>query len=687
MKIRQLTIKNFRGLSDVVFDFDKSTNVIVGPNAIGKTTVLESVRLAKALLMPRYFQEAHQVLVSLGALSPHFQMGLNQIDHAALARDPNYPVEVGITLELSQVEMDTLKASVEEIALEQLRARMGRPDEQGQFALTQFLSSEDGRTSLQELTKEAEQKLGQLPQPFKIPIQLTMDARRNRIMGKDTFSQILIQMIERRCKPDEALFSYFPADRAFPTGEVNIQIGSAEANNQIQSHIGQAATKYQRLKQTVVNNLLFSGIDQKTIVADFELVFQNLLPGKSIAGLSVSPVGTLKVNIQDIASGKIFDVDSMSSGEKGLVLTFLLIRRGITRGGIVLIDEPELHLNQAVCRKIIPFLNDKILPDKDLQVIICTHSAEILSTAFERPDCTVHHLRSHRDATKIFERDHREVFEVLKRLGTTAADSLFFKGNIFVEGEHDSLILEEGFYDLLNGFKVTSLGGRSEVEKEIKALQEAEKRGELDKVHGFIFDMDSSPSSILSTKLVRVLQWDRYCLENYLINRKVLFDVLQDAGCKGLSSRGEFEKLIAELAMGQLKDRVIKAIYSKLEPENAGIRPNDLSSKDYGLAAAILSERLMRISETLSAMKEDEWRAAFVKDCQLREKEIEDDWRNNWAKLCSGKQLFDDLYKKFPVQLSKPELKKRIMRKMLAERTEDWTLIRSKITDSVNDQQ
>ena len=70
MKIQKLKIENLRGLSDVGFEFDQPTNVIVGPNAIGKTTILEAIRLVKALLMPRHFQEGQQVLISLGAMSP-----------------------------------------------------------------------------------------------------------------------------------------------------------------------------------------------------------------------------------------------------------------------------------------------------------------------------------------------------------------------------------------------------------------------------------------------------------------------------------------------------------------------------------------------------------------------------------------------------------------------------------------
>ena len=39
----------------------------------------------------------------------------------------------------------------------------------------------------------------------------------------------------------------------------------------------------------------------------------------------------------------------MSNGEKGLILKFLLIERTVAVDGVTLLDEPELHLNPAVC--------------------------------------------------------------------------------------------------------------------------------------------------------------------------------------------------------------------------------------------------------------------------------------------------------------------------------------------------
>jgi predicted ATPase len=683
MKIRKLEIDNLRGLSHVECDFDKPINVIVGPNAIGKTTILEAVRLTKALLMPRYFQEGQQVLVALGATSPHAQLS-NYIDFGALARDSSQPTKISISLELNEKEIEYVKLVRGQLTLELLRGQLARNDEQGQLVMAQYLSSAEGQSRLAVMAKEVEEKFDAMRAPYNLAIKLTIDGARGQIGGSEPFNQSLVTILERRCPPHLALMSYFPADRAFPTGEANVQIGSGEASNQIQSHIGLAANKYQRLKQTIVNNLMLAGLDRSKLEQDFQEVLGKLLPGKALAGLSVTPVGTLKVAIREIASGKVFDIDSMSSGEKGLILTFMLLRRSLDSGGIALLDEPELHLNPAVCKNIVPFLNETIIADSDLQILLCTHSAEILGAAFDSPDCSIHHLRSHKDATKIYKRDSREVFDALRRLGTTAAESLFARGNIFVEGEHDSAILEEGFYDQVIGYRITSLGGRKEVEKEITTLQLAEQKGELDKLSCFIFDLDGSPTGIRSSEQVHVLQWDRYCLENYLINRKLLFDELTDAGVEDLGSRGGFEQRVVELALSQLNGVVAKNVYAALEPDNPGMRPSETDRKSFSEIATVLAGRLQTIRSDLNAFDEESWKIQFVALCTRAHAELEVQWKEQWLKLCSGKRLIDDIYREYTVRgLSKFDFKRRLAKRMKSEQTEDWTLVKSKIRDAL----
>jgi len=682
MKIKTLNIKNLRGLSDVKFDFDQPTNVIVGPNAIGKTTVLESVRLVKAILMPRYFQEGQQVLVSLGAMSPHPQLN-NYIEFSSLARDQAVPINISMTIELNTDELNYLLSVKQQLSLEILKGQMGRNEDQNQFALTQYLSSKEGKKRLELSTQQIEGHLSKIKAPFSLPIHLTIDPMNGNIRGDSQLNQTMVILLERRHPPHKTLFSYFPADRAFPSGETNIQIGSAEANNQIQSHLGQAATKYGRLKQTIVNNLLLSGINENGLKEDFESVLGKLLPGKELAGISVTPVGTLKVAIRELSSGKVFDIDGMSSGEKGLILTFMLLHRTLASGGIALLDEPELHLNPAVCKNIISFISEDIIHNNDIQVLLCTHSGEILGAAFDRTDCTVHHLRSHNDATKIYEKDYHEVFSALNRLGTSAADSMFSQGNIFVEGDHDSLVLEDGFYDLVAGYKITSLGGRSGIEKEIATLQRAEGKGTLDKINCFIFDLDRKPIAIVSSPMVKILQWDRYCLENYLIGRKELFDELLDLGVTDLGSRGTFEMKVKEIALQQLNEVVAKEIFKKESPESAGLRANDIRGKSFSEMAEILSNRLEKLQSEINDYDNSKWKTNFIKKCEAYHTKLLPIWNENWDKQANGKRIIDDLYMEFTIRIPKLSFKRKLAKRIKADRTEDWTLVKSKILDAL----
>ncbi|MCB1782276.1 MAG: AAA family ATPase [Candidatus Competibacteraceae bacterium] len=675
MKIKKVKIENFRGISSIELDICNRANILVGPNAVGKTTILEAVRLVKAVLFPRYFQETEQVLSSLGAMSPQPQLRGNYFNYSSLARDIEKPINLSIKISISKSEFDELNKRKNDLSIEFLKGQMGRSDDQGQLALTQFLSSKKGQQHLNEIDSIVSGKLNNIGTTKILDLNLTIEP--SQIRGHDQFAQTACALLERIYPPHQALFSYFPADRAFPSGEVNIQIGHGEASSQIQSHIGNPPSKYQRLKQSIVNSILINNVDKRGIKEDFDLVFTELLPGKSLDGLSITQTGTLKVSIKEDSTGKIFDIDSMSSGEKGLILTFLLIRQSIAEGGIVLLDEPELHLNPAVCRKLLGFFIEKIINPNDLQALICTHSGEILGVAFERDDCDVFHVRSHNNATKIYERDHRELFEALRRLGTSTAEALFTNGSIYVEGEHDSSILEDGFYDLLSGYKVTSLGGRKEIEKEIVTLQESEKMKKLDKLRCFIFDLDNKPTNLSDSDFVKVTQWDRYCLENYLLDKKILFDQLRSNSKSPPDNRGDFDREINEIAQAQMIPSIVKTAYQRFEPENPGIRYKEIKGKSYDKIAEILYNRLHVIYEKVKDLDKNDWINNFINMCQSIEQERSEDWKENWIKLCNGKELLDALYPKYGINIPKLEFKKRVIKQMREERSDSWRIVES----------
>jgi predicted ATPase len=75
----------------------------------------------------------------------------------------------------------------------------------------------------------------------------------------------------------------------------------------------------------------------------------------------------------------------------------------------ILSTRPELHLNPAVCRDLLQFLADEYAEKQNMQVIICSHSAEILAGAFERSSCALFHLRDGKTLAKVRYQDQGEI--------------------------------------------------------------------------------------------------------------------------------------------------------------------------------------------------------------------------------------------------------------------------------------
>jgi len=89
---------------------------------------------------------------------------------------------------------------------------------------------------------------------------------------------------------------------------------------------------------------LFSAAKQLNahFLTSFKLSLMACLKVRKTRFFGINEIGFLNVQIRDLESNRVFDLDGMSSGEKGLILTFLMIARSVVQHGIVLLDEPEL---------------------------------------------------------------------------------------------------------------------------------------------------------------------------------------------------------------------------------------------------------------------------------------------------------------------------------------------------------
>jgi predicted ATP-dependent endonuclease of OLD family len=125
MKLRSIAIRNFRGLSNLETEFGELASVIVGPNAMGKTTFLEAIRLTRCLLAPRYINEQGEMLTQIGALSPH--TGLLQ--YSSLVSDDSKQLEVQLDISLNDNEVTAAEQNIPRLALLHVRDTLGvQPD-------------------------------------------------------------------------------------------------------------------------------------------------------------------------------------------------------------------------------------------------------------------------------------------------------------------------------------------------------------------------------------------------------------------------------------------------------------------------------------------------------------------------------------------------------------------------------
>ena len=682
LHISHLVIKNFRAIADLSTELSPQINVIVGPNGVGKTTILQAIRVAKAITAPRTNDETQQVLISLGAASPHFPQ---RVFLGALARDANLPIEVRCTYTLLPSELTTLRTGLGEIVQSLVASRLGQS-----FAnpaiLIQFLQTPQGQQALGGATAELTGLLQRLDLDPTLVLGVTLNGPGAPIVASDPLAGTVIGFLDQRLPPSTSVFSYFPADRALPMGEANLQLGGPDAQQQLLSHNSQPQIKYTRLKNLIINSLVIDQDSSDSLKAEFERIFSGLLKGRRLGRINVNELGLLSVMTEEISTGRMIELDSLSSGEKNVALTFLIVSRSVSEGGVALFDEPELHLNPAVSRDILNFIMSEYSERRNIQFIMCTHSPEILSGAFANDGCVLLHLKSATDITRVGRRALGEYSDALQKLGTSVTESLLYEGTLFVEGVDDAAFIEAGFPELSRKLQVKEMGGRREVEKAIAELQELESKGQKVAPMYLVFDRDDEITKFTSSKSVKIMQWKRRCVENYMIDVDVIANLLADDTITSspIASEGEVHKLLQSLALEQLPAIAARETYNSYGYKNASLLKADVDSTEMTTIASRLRVRASTAKESLIDADSELWISNFIDKANKRRSELALAWESKWKEQCDGKKLISDLHKRANLRMSESSFKERITRSMRDGESENWSLVKSLLEKLIN---
>jgi hypothetical protein len=177
-----------------------------------------------------------------------------------------------------------------------------------------------------------------------------------------------------------------------------------------------------------------------------------------------------------------------------------------------------------------------------------------------------------------------------------------------------------------------------------------------------------------------VLQWDRHCLENYLLDFDVLTDLAKDSNLskRPITNRTAVKKKLKELAISQVREIAFWLQYNELF-DDGPLKPREIHGKCHVDLAHLVAGRISALRARFPADPGESWELDFAKACKKKEEDLKRTWEKEWQLRCDGKQLIRDLHEEVGFKESLSRLKVRIIKGMAAGKTELWQEVEKKL--------
>lgn len=376
----------------------------------------------------------------------------------------------------------------------------------------------------------------------------------------------------------------------------------------------------------------------------FKEVFSLLLAPKTLADPSAR-----RQALEYEYNGEVFDVSTLSSGEREVVnIAFDFLLRQPT-DCIVFFDEPELHLHPELSHRLIRTLRG--IGSRN-QFVLSTHSPDVITASLDksvvfvsppRPDPATQSPAN--QAIPVAEDD--ETDHALRLLGQSIGIIALGKKLVLIEGEQSSLdkevygsIVRDRYPDLV----MVPSGGRHVIQS-FELLREAVLSKTIWGVEFFMLcDRDSAPvvpeGSAASARL-RILS--RYHLENYFLDESTwatAFRNLESAG-HWLRDPAAIRARLRELARDLASYATALAVTAQLRQEsgNVDVMPKACHGRTLNDLVDLLTDRGASEQSRVEAVLDGSrisTAATEYHESLMQSIEADDD---QWKALVPGKPL------------------------------------------------
>jgi hypothetical protein len=370
--------------------------VIAGQNGSGKSCVFDGLRLLKSVY-GGYSQDEHMQWFG--------EFGVNLQDRGAMKRmfrDPSQPVEVAATLELSSDERQHLLHNAADLVRPMAWERVtGQKIDRYAFSRVSIATQlEQLGQPLEEMVHQILSELEVLKEEsvFNIALTITPD-------GGAAITPCLPASVVFGVDDPEHLgvMEYQSASRAYTRqglGGINLDAQAFQAERR-QQRLYNSQGKYQNVKTELASGYLRALIAQASgsEVAGEDLnetlkeLFRTFFPDKEYLGVRPLPGGSLEFPVK-LPEGGTHDIDDLSSGEKEILYGYLRLRNSTPRRSVILLDEPELHLNPSLLEGFTDFYYRHLGLAQENQLWLVTHSDTLLRQAIGNTNYRVYHMQT-----------------------------------------------------------------------------------------------------------------------------------------------------------------------------------------------------------------------------------------------------------------------------------------------------
>ena len=652
MEIVNLLVENFRAINRVELSDLQDMVVIAGPNGCGKSCILDSIRLFKSVYggyQPNEWQQW------LGEFQINFQRNPQQM--ASLLRDRSRPSVIQAGIELAAEEVSFIRQEIGPM-LEDLVWKTVVPGLQDSWTRARVALAADLRAHkptvdhrVQELMPNVLKQLEQNVLYGRLEIQPNGTAT--------TANNILLELVFSSFYPKSiGVIDYHGSHRNYgreELGGINLNLDQEEDMFRTAS-LYNYANKYANIKSEMAADFVRQALREKTqggatstentqpLAETLQELFKIFFPGKKFLGPVPTEDGNLNFPVE-LEGGATHDINDLSSGEKEVLFGYLRLRNSAPKYSVILLDEPELHLNPALVRGLPQFYHKHLGIDLENQIWLVTHSDAFLREAMGHQGLRVFHMQyaasSGGTENQIHEIQPGKEVEaiILEMVGDLAAyrpgaKVVFFEGE---DSEFDLGMVSRLFPTINNEMNLVSGGNRFRVKTLHRTLEQSVQAGNIPITIYSVVDKDSGAELDASGEFSRHYSWDVYHIENYLLEARFIDEALKHVNIchNDLSSIEEIERCLTQIAEAQIGELISHKIGGEIRAElveELKLNPNPRSD-DIGND---LHKSVVKSSKQVERQVKTKLRIDDIQERVSKEREVlsrslsEGDWKKHF---------------------------------------------------------